>query len=161
MSVVPASTVVSRERITSCCKLLAILYVSYLLLTSAIAHLQNPYHFLAAVLDYQILSNRLAVFASGILPFLHICIATSLLLMPRVEKTFLTAGVLFTAYTLGQFAALFEGRNISCGCFGFEETASEIGWSSLLLSSSIVASCIVGALASRHVSSSNPAAHLR
>jgi Methylamine utilisation protein MauE len=114
---------------------LAAACISYLLLASAMAHLRNPYYFLYSVVEYRLVPNQLALLASGVLPFLHVCIATSLLLLPNRGSVFWLATVLFGVYTSAQAFTLFEGRAIPCGCFGNEQMGEHIGWPSLLLSS--------------------------
>jgi hypothetical protein len=134
----------------------ATLYVSFMLLTSAIAHLQDPYYFLGAVLDYQLLPHSAAVAVAAFVPFLHASIATTLLVAKRQTPGYVLTCMLFAAYTLGQIFTLLQGRSVPCGCFGYDEIESTIGWSSILLSSSVLGSAVLGLMLPAVAASENP-----
>ena len=64
------------------------IFVAYLLLSSAIAHLKNPYRFLASIYEYRIFPRWCAEALAVILPFMHIAIAISLIASYEQMSTF-------------------------------------------------------------------------
>src|SRR5690242_9041264 len=74
------------------------LAVSYLLLLSAIAHLNNPYVFLASVYEYRLVPRIGTEVLAMLLPFLHITIALCLIAGHRPSTMFTAASALFATY---------------------------------------------------------------
>lgn len=109
--------------------------LAYVLLTSAFAHLSNPYYFLSSVYSYHLVSPKLGEAAAMILPHFQIVLALCLLskawLLPAYTWTFLM-GLMFVGV---QASTLWRGLDISCGCFGVE--SSQIGAKSLTLAATM------------------------
>jgi putative oxidoreductase len=92
--------------------------VSALFLQSGLAHIQNPYAFLATIHSYQLLEARLGEIAATFIPGLQIVAALGLLSRTFVRSSFLLSTLLFSAFTLAQSTALWRELEIDCGCFG-------------------------------------------
>jgi hypothetical protein len=110
------------------------LAVSYLLLLSAIAHLNNPYVFLASIYEYRLVPRIGVEVLAMLLPFLHITIALCLIAGHRPSTMFTAASALFATYAGAQVIALLRGMEIDCGCFkGFSGAPAEhaIGWQTI------------------------------
>jgi|SRR5579875_2072330 hypothetical protein len=117
------------------------LYVAYLLLSSALVHLGNPYQFLSAIYAYRLLTRWAAELVATLLPFVHIALALCLIIGVVERQAFYIAFFLFLLYGAVQMIALSRGLNIACGCFGPSEIPNPIGAKSLgLVSSAILAS---------------------
>jgi hypothetical protein len=112
------------------------LIVAYLLLVSAIPHLNNPYHFLASIYEYRLVPRLGAEALAMFLPFLHILIAFCLITRFQIRTAFTTGLILFLSYITAQILALLHGEPIACGCFeSFGANAKEhlVGTRSILL----------------------------
>jgi hypothetical protein len=123
------------------------LLVAYGLLASALAHLNNPYAFLASIYEYQLVPRWAAEILAATLPFLHIAIAFCLIGRYQQPKSFAVGGLLFTIYLCAQSTALIQGRDIGCGCFGFMSNRDEqelIGWKSTSIAGISAFACLVG-----------------
>jgi len=105
-----------------------VLAVPFLL--SSAAHLDNPYAFVANIMEYHVVGFRVAVAMAFCLPWLHLVIGLCLAIrFFDVTALHLAAGLLLV-YTTAQLVAFMTGRSIDCGCFGVH--SSEISLSSVV-----------------------------
>ncbi len=114
--------------------LLSSLAVAILLISSAIAHLSNSYHFHETIFKYRILPHSVAVVAAAVLPVLQWVLGVAIVLVSPLRRTAaVISGLMFTLYVAAQVSVLQRGMEISCGCFG--ATYSPVGWKTITTSS--------------------------
>ena len=93
--------------------------VAMLLLVSGYIHLTNPYRFLSAVNDYDLLGKWAVVGLAMMLPFLHLSLGVGLLTTKAFRRPGLACtAILLGIYVLAQTITIARGLDISCGCFG-------------------------------------------
>lgn len=125
------------------------LFIAYLLLASAIAHLDNPYQFLTRIRGYRLMPQLGAEILAGSLPFLHITIALALIVGLFRITALGVASFLFLIYGIAQATTVVRGIEVSCGCFGASDEASLIGIRSVGLAAGACAICLVAMWLSR------------
>jgi hypothetical protein len=121
------------------------LLVAYLLLASSIAHLGNPYQFLAAIRAYQLiptLPQTGAELVAIFLPFLHVTLAICLIGRVAQRSAFAVGFLMFLVYTIAQSSVYARGIKVGCGCFGPSEEL--IGVKSIGLAAASCAVCLFG-----------------
>jgi hypothetical protein len=121
------------------------LVIAYLLLISAIAHIGNPYQFLAAIRSYQLspLVPELGMeLAAIVLPFLHLALALCLITGHAQREALRISGLLFLFYAIIQTTAWARGLQVNCGCFGPSEELIGIKSIGLALGASLI--CLFG-----------------
>jgi methylamine utilization protein MauE len=138
---------------------LAGLLVACALLTSAYAHLQNPYRFLEAIYGYRLLPRAVAELLAAVLPFLHITLALCLIAGYWLTAAFRIGTVLFLVYMLAQTSVLARQMRADCGCFGSSATSRPIGLGSVMLAAGILLCCLLGLWYSRQNESSSRSVH--
>ena len=105
----------------------ASLVVGAVLARSALAHINNPYYFLASVYKYELVSPAAAELLAMMLPFVvlvtAVCLISRIYLLGALSMSIVILSVFFFA----QVSAIARELPIACGCFG---PASEqpIGW---------------------------------
>ncbi|HMP78039.1 MAG TPA: MauE/DoxX family redox-associated membrane protein [Pirellulaceae bacterium] len=116
-----------------------------ILVFAAVGHLQNPHLVLNDVLNYRIVSGRVAVWVAMLLPFCELALAA--ILCARVPPTvgFGMATVLFGVFAASQWIAWFRELPIDCGCFG-GFVRRQIGPASLVLVNAMFLVSVVGAI---------------
>lgn len=119
------------------------LAIGYLLLRSAIAHLNNPYRFLATILSYQLVSRVAAEVLAAVLPFVDLVIAICLISTTYRRSGFLAGSVLFLIYSAAQSSVYFRGMKVDCGCFGLSSSGS-VNVDSIGLASCACIACFLG-----------------
>ena len=92
--------------------------IAYIFLASAIPHFSNPYYFLGSIYAYEIVGPQLGQWISILLPTLEFTIALYFMSGIAIEGAYLLATGAFLFFTIAQSLALWNGLNISCGCFG-------------------------------------------
>lgn len=95
-----------------------VLALALLLLRSSFAHLGNPYYFLSSVYSYEVTGIDLGKWVAVVLPSVQMVLAICLLARWWLAEVYLMALVLFTTFVAVQGFVLWQGREISCGCFG-------------------------------------------
>ena len=101
-----------------------------LLLASAYTHVFNGYHLFASVLDYRLLPTPLAVVVAAALPYAQLTLGVAILFVPSHRRAALyLSTIVFSMFLTAQLSAYFRGLDISCGCFGRDDT--RIGWRSI------------------------------
>lgn len=120
------------------------LVVACPLLVSALAHLQNPYRFLDAIYNYQLVPRTVAELLAEFLPFLHLTIALCLIAGIARAAAFGVGSVLFLTYTCAQLAVLMRRMTVDCGCWGPTATARPVGASSVSLALGAFVVCFLG-----------------
>jgi len=103
--------------------------VGVTLAVSAFAHLEEPYHFLDAIMQYGLLPGSLAPFVAVFAPFFQLVLAFCLISGVMRDTAYCLALLLFLGFAFVQTYAWFAGLGIPCGCFGASDTP--IGWFSL------------------------------
>jgi hypothetical protein len=92
--------------------------MSFLLVTTGIIHLKNPYQFLQAILGYDLVPHQAATFIAEFLPFFSIVCGISLIFRFLPVATEVFSSILIGCFFVAQLSALLRGLNIDCGCFG-------------------------------------------
>jgi putative oxidoreductase len=103
--------------------------LGFVLIANAAIHLNNPFRFLEAVLNYQIVYGFLANFVAGGLLHLQLVVGGAPVTGVMRRGSLLLAATLFTLFLFVQLSAVFRGLDIECGCFG--NAVSRISWQSL------------------------------
>ena len=139
--------------------------VAYLLLMSAISHINNPYVFLDTVLSYQLLPLTAAEAVAAFLPFLHITLSICLITEDARRSAFGVCVFLFAVYATAQSLTLLQGLKVDCGCFsgfGVAEEDDTIGAYSIGMSLGCALLSVLGVWATRATKSAgisnNPSA---
>ena len=89
-----------------------------LFLYSALPKIRQPYDFLSDVYNYEIVGPKLGLLVAMTLPWLELLVAISLLGGIFLGGALLTCMVMATMFAYVISWALYQGLNISCGCFG-------------------------------------------
>lgn len=113
------------------------LIVGSVFIATGLAHLSNPYSFLATVLGYKVGPSVLAVVVAATLPLLE-CITGTALVSGYLRDGSRTIVVgLLTVFVLAQASAAIRGLEISCGCYGIIGDMA-VGWKSIGLSATLL-----------------------
>lgn len=126
------------------------LLIAYMLIISSMAHLGNPYQFLAAIRAYRLiplLPQTIAETAAVFLPFLHVTLAVCLITRYAQRSAFCVGFLLFLFYTIAQTTTYVRGIKVGCGCFGPSEEL--IGAKSIGLAATSCLVCLFGCWISR------------
>src|SRR5437870_431485 len=87
-----------------------------LFIWTGLAKLQQPYDFLGAVYNYELVGPRTGLWIASILPWIEVGVGLSLVLGVWQQGGALLAVVLFGMFTAAQASAAGEGLKIPCGC---------------------------------------------
>jgi putative oxidoreductase len=123
-----------------------------LFIAAGLAKIQQPYDFLGAVYDYELLGPRTGLWLASILPWLEVGVGLSLVSGVWQTGGALLAVVLFSVFTVAQASAAAEGLKIPCGCaagnapvytsyWKVAESAAMLGGACLLLLGSLALDC--------------------
>ena len=96
------------------------LTIGGLLICSALPKLQQPYDFLAAVYDYELVGPRFGVFVAAALPWLELVLGIALLAGVWNRGAWVLSVMLLSVFTVARVSVLSRGMTIPCGCFGKE-----------------------------------------
>jgi|GEM_PF-1032964 len=118
--------------------------IAYLLISSAVSHIGNPYAFLSTIHSYELLPRPLAELLAMGLPFCHLTIAVCLVSNKFRNPGFLSGILLFAVYSLAQSIVFFRGLKIDCGCFGSYQESQSIGIKSIGLAVAASLVCLLG-----------------
>ena len=89
-----------------------------LFLYSALPKIRQPYDFLHDVYNYEIVGPKLGLLVAMTLPWLELLTGICLLGGIFVGGALLVSGGMAAMFTFVISWALYQGLNISCGCFG-------------------------------------------
>jgi uncharacterized membrane protein YphA (DoxX/SURF4 family) len=90
--------------------------VGGILLWAGLVKIRDPYDFLGAVYNYELVSPHVGLLIANILPWLELCTGASLILKVAPRGGALLAVGLFAVFTVAQALASSDGLTISCGC---------------------------------------------
>lgn len=85
---------------------------------AAIAKLSDPYATLASAYEYRLLTPAMAEMLTGVLPFVEILVAMSLLTRTWIRGGLVLSLLLLAVFAAGQGWVVWGGWVASCGCFG-------------------------------------------
>src|SRR5207302_11308420 len=105
-----------------------------LLVWAGLVKIRDPYDFLGAVYNYELVGPHVGLLIATILPWLELCTGASLLLKVAPRGGALLAVGLFAGFTVVHALATGEGVTISCGC-GVGSVAGEVTGSGKLAES--------------------------
>jgi uncharacterized membrane protein YphA (DoxX/SURF4 family) len=83
---------------------------------TGLAKLQQPYDFLGAVYNYELVGPQTGWWIAAILPWLEVAVGASLVLGVWQQGGAFLAVVLFGVFTVAHASAAGEGLKIPCGC---------------------------------------------
>lgn len=92
------------------------------MLLAAVPHLENPYYFLGSVYAYRIVEPGIGQVVAMVLPLTQLTLAALLIGRVFINTANFIAMLLFGVFTVVQSLAYFGGLDISCGCFGPENS---------------------------------------
>jgi uncharacterized membrane protein YphA (DoxX/SURF4 family) len=102
-----------------------------LLVWTGLVKIREPYDFLGAVYNYELVGPYVGLWIATILPWLELCAGASLLLNVVPRGGALLAVGLFAVFAVALAFATGDGLAISCGC-GIGSPAGEVtGWGKL------------------------------
>jgi uncharacterized membrane protein YphA (DoxX/SURF4 family) len=96
-----------------------------LLVWAGLAKIRDPYDFLGAVYNYELVGPQVGLAIATILPWLELCAGASLVLKIAPRGGALLAVGLFAVFAVAQALASGDGLTISCGC-GVGSPAGEV-----------------------------------
>jgi len=89
---------------------------------SSIPKIKQPYDFLASVYNYEIVGPKLGMFAAMAMPWLELFVGICLVGGLFLSGAFLAAMAMGAMFVYVIISALYQGLEISCGCFGASST---------------------------------------
>lgn len=114
--------------------------VGLVLIFAGVAKLRDPYAFLKAVYDYELLPLYFGILTAAIVPWLEIIGGMFLVAGIWRQACLLIATMLLLGFVAVQSLAIFNGLEIACGCFG---TQSSVGAKSISLSAALAMICLL------------------
>jgi putative oxidoreductase len=115
--------------------------IGCMFLYSSLPKIRQPYDFLSSVYSYELVGPKLGMFIAMTLPWLEILVGICLIGDIFVGGALLASIVMVAMFTFVLASALYNGLQITCGCFGASSTEI-IGYSTLIRSSIILLSGI-------------------
>jgi hypothetical protein len=139
--------------------ILARLGLGCLFLYSALPKIRQPYDFLRDVYAYEIVGPQLGVVVAMTLPWLELLIAICLLGGVFIGGAFLVSAGLAALFSVVITWALYQGLNITCGCFG--SSTEVITYVALIRAIGILLTSLLAYMAAVWGSPHRPASTLR
>jgi hypothetical protein len=102
-----------------------------LFLWSSLPKIHQPYGFLSAVYEYELVGPKLGMLVAMTLPWLELLVGMCLLGGIFVSGALLASAAMAAMFTFVIASALYRGLDISCSCFGASGTDT-INYSTLL-----------------------------
>ena len=93
--------------------------------------IRQPYDFLSSVYSYELVSPRLGMFVAMTLPWLELLVGICLVGGVFIAGALLVSAAMAAMFTFVIASALYQGLEITCGCFGSSATEI-IGVSTLI-----------------------------
>jgi uncharacterized membrane protein YphA (DoxX/SURF4 family) len=125
-----------------------------LLISSALPKLQQPYDFLAAVYDYELVGPRIGLFVATLLPWLELVLGIALLAGLCSRGAWALSVMLLSVFTVARVSVLSRGMSIPCGCFG-KERGEPIQVSDAVITGLMLLAATVGLFCSLRVRASS------
>jgi uncharacterized membrane protein YphA (DoxX/SURF4 family) len=89
-----------------------------LFLWSSLPKIRQPYDFLSAVYEYELVGPRLGMLAAMMLPWFELFVGVCLVGGIFVSGALMASAAMAAMFTFVIASALYRGLDISCGCFG-------------------------------------------
>jgi len=105
--------------------------IGCMFLYSSLPKIRQPYDFLSSVYSYEILGPKLGMFVAITLPWLEVLVGICLIGDIFVVGAMLASTAMAAMFTFVLASALYNGLQITCGCFGASSTEI-IGYSTLI-----------------------------
>ncbi|HUT29233.1 MAG TPA: MauE/DoxX family redox-associated membrane protein [Sedimentisphaerales bacterium] len=102
-----------------------------LFIWSSLPKIRQPYDFLSAVYEYELVGPRLGMLVAMTLPWLELLVGICLVGGIFVSGALLASAAMAAMFTFVIASALYRGLDISCGCFG-ASSADTINYSTLI-----------------------------
>ncbi len=106
------------QRVVGIATLLARVSLGILFLWSALPKIRQPYDFLHDVYNYEIVGPKLGLLMAMTLPWLELVVGICLLGGVFIGGALLVCTGMTAMFVLAIGWALYQGLDISCGCFG-------------------------------------------
>ncbi|MBS0207139.1 MAG: hypothetical protein JSS49_30045 [Planctomycetes bacterium] len=97
---------------------IVIVVTALLWIKSGLAHLANPYAFLASVNRYEIAGMESGWLIALFLPYMQLVLAACLVGKVLFRGSVLLSAALLFCFAMTKASVLWRGLQISCGCFG-------------------------------------------
>jgi len=122
--------------------------VAFVLLSSGLIHIAQPYFFIFSVASYQVIPDGLLGIWVINIPYLQVVLALCLFLGVAERVSAVLAGALFFIFSVAQAIVLLRGESLNCGCFGY--SSSQVGAFSLAIPILCTIICIALLLSWNH-----------
>jgi len=122
--------------------LLLRLFIGGVFLWSSLSKLQQPYEFLSAVYNYELVGPQLGLWVAASVPWLELAVGICLVLGIMDRGAWMLAIVLLSVFTAAQASVANHGLLIPCGC---SQTPIEIvGFRSVLNTGLLLLAALAG-----------------
>jgi putative oxidoreductase len=95
----------------------------------SIEKIADPAAFATSISAYRIVTGHSVLLIATLLPWIELLCGLGLLLGLLVRGSSLLALIMLSVFTIVVFSALWQGLDISCGCYTQDPAAERIGWS--------------------------------
>jgi uncharacterized membrane protein YphA (DoxX/SURF4 family) len=100
------------------------LVLAWVFIQAGLPKIQDPLAFATAIDGYRIVSGPATLWVATILPWMEVVIGIGLLIPWIRRASGITMGLLLSVFIALHISAWARGLDISCGCFGSEESSS-------------------------------------
>jgi uncharacterized membrane protein YphA (DoxX/SURF4 family) len=116
-------------------------------LVAGFSKTQQPYDFLIAVHNYELIGPWAGLLLAQVLPFLEIALGLSLVLGVFQGGATVLASLLLGVFVAGQLVVLSRGAKMPCGCVSLDSEPIDAG--TVIRTGSLFVLCLLCACASR------------
>jgi putative oxidoreductase len=109
---------ISRKKISDSFIYIVRICIGCMFIYSSLPKIRQPYDFLSNIYSYELIGPRLGMFVAMTLPWLELFVGICLIAGVFIGGALLVSIALASLFTFALGSALYQGLNISCGCFG-------------------------------------------
>jgi putative oxidoreductase len=109
---------ISRKKISDSFIYIVRVCIGCMFIYSSLPKIRQPYDFLSNIYSYELIGPRLGMFVAMTLPWLELFVGICLIAGIFIGGALLVSIALVSLFTFALASALYQGLNISCGCFG-------------------------------------------
>lgn len=92
--------------------------IGLMFIYSSLPKIRQPYDFLASIYSYELVGPKLGMFTAMTLPWLELLVGICLIGGIFVRGALLASLAMAAMFTFVLSSALYQGLEITCGCFG-------------------------------------------
>lgn len=134
---------ISKYNLTDSFVFIIRILLGVIFILSSIPKIKQPYDFLASVYNYEIVGPKLGMFAAMAMPWLELFVGICLIGGIFISGAFLVAMAMGAMFVYVIISALYQGLEISCGCFGANST-DIINYTTLIRAGIVLLLALVG-----------------